>query len=167
MNLMKYFIIPPPTSVTLCSNILNCSASSVSLMPCCVQGTHSHCESESERERESERDFPEASVRNWKAQLRQRSSFLLSPSPFHILLSPWVCTSVLPDAVLVLKVRNSDLNTQFDIGCHIRLHLNYPFGAGIISLILAHPVYKMWIIQEPNKLALWNKLHFKEKKRRV
>jgi len=25
-----------PTSVTLCSNILNCSASSVSLMPCCV-----------------------------------------------------------------------------------------------------------------------------------
>ena len=27
-------------------------------------------------------------------------------------------------------------------------------------LILAHPVYKIWIIQEPNKLALWNKLHF-------
>ena len=22
----------------------------------------------------------------------------------------------------------------------------------------------MWIIQEPNKLALWNKLHFEEKK---
>ena len=39
-----------------------------------------------------------------------------------------------------------------------------PFGAGIIFLILAHPVYKMWIIQEPNKLALWNKLHFEEKK---
>ena len=31
-------------------------------------------------------------------------------------------------------------------------------------LILAHPVYKMWIIQEPNKLALWKKLHFEEKK---
>ena len=31
-------------------------------------------------------------------------------------------------------------------------------------LILAHPVYKMWIIQEPNRLALWNKLHFDEKK---
>ena len=26
------------------------------------------------------------------------------------------------------------------------------------------PVYKMWIIQEPNKLELWNKLHFEEKK---
>jgi len=63
MNSMKYFIIPP-TSVALCSNILKCSASSVSLMPCCVQGTHSHCESEGEKERESERDFPEASVRN-------------------------------------------------------------------------------------------------------
>ena len=34
-------------------------------------------------------------------------------------------------------------------------------------LILAHPVYKMWIIQGPNKLALWNKLHFEEKKRWV
>jgi len=41
------------------------------------------------------------------------------------------------------------------------------FGAGIIFLILAHPVYKMWIIQEQNKLELWNKLHFEEKKRRV
>ena len=33
-------------------------------------------------------------------------------------------------------------------------------------LILEHPVYKMWIIQEPNKFALWNKLHFEEKKKR-
>ena len=40
------------------------------------------------------------------------------------------------------------------------------FGAGIIFLILAHSVYEMWIIQEPNKLELWNKLHFKEKKKR-
>ena len=35
----------------------------------------------------------------------------------------------------------------------------------IIFLILAHPVYKMWITQEPNKLKLWNKLHFEEKKK--
>ena len=38
-----------------------------------------------------------------------------------------------------------------------------PFGAGIF-FILAHPVYKMWIIQEPDKLELWNKLHSEEKK---
>jgi hypothetical protein len=31
-------------------------------------------------------------------------------------------------------------------------------------LILAHPVYKIWIIQEQNKLELWNKLHFEEEK---
>jgi len=31
-------------------------------------------------------------------------------------------------------------------------------------LILAHTVYKMWIKQEPNKLELWNKLHFEEEK---
>ena len=33
-----------------------------------------------------------------------------------------------------------------------------------LFLILAQPVYKMWIIQEPNMLELWNKLHFEEKK---
>jgi len=31
-------------------------------------------------------------------------------------------------------------------------------------LILAHPLYKTWIKQEPNKLELWNKLHFEEEK---
>jgi hypothetical protein len=34
-------------------------------------------------------------------------------------------------------------------------------------LVLAHPVYKMRIIQEPNTIELWNKLHFEEEKRRV
>jgi hypothetical protein len=33
--------------------------------------------------------------------------------------------------------------------------------------ILAHPVCKMRIIQEPKKVALWNKRHFEEKKRRA
>ena len=31
-------------------------------------------------------------------------------------------------------------------------------------LILAHPVYKIWTIQEPNTLELWNKLYFEEEK---
>jgi len=34
----------------------------------------------------------------------------------------------------------------------------------LFFLILSHPVYKMWIIQEPNMLELWHKLHFEEKK---
>jgi len=37
----------------------------------------------------------------------------------------------------------------------------------LFILILAHPVYKMWIMQEPNKLELWNKMHFEEKKLRI
>ena len=32
----------------------------------------------------------------------------------------------------------------------------------LFFLILAHPVYKMWIIQEQNTLELWNKLYFEE-----
>ena len=56
---------------------------------------------------------------------------------------------------------------QTKIACshtYVKTYHAYPFGAGIIFLILAHPVYKMWIIKEPNKLALWNKLHFEEEK---
>ena len=41
--------------------------------------------------------------------------------------------------------------------------VDWPFGVGIIFFILGHPVYKMWIIQEPNTLELLNKLHFEEK----
>ena len=33
--------------------------------------------------------------------------------------------------------------------------------------ILAHPVDKMLVIQEPNKVALWNKRHFEEKKTEI
>ena len=34
----------------------------------------------------------------------------------------------------------------------------------LFFLILAYSVYKMWIIQEPNMLQLWNKLHFEKEK---
>ena len=39
-----------------------------------------------------------------------------------------------------------------------------PLAPELFFLILAPPVYKMWVIQEPNELALWNKLHFEEEK---
>jgi hypothetical protein len=32
-----------------------------------------------------------------------------------------------------------------------------------LKFFLAHPVCKMWIIQEPKKVAVWNKRHFEEK----
>jgi len=53
--------------------------------------------------------------------------------------------------------RKKGLNTKFNL-----------LAPELFFLILAHPVYKMWIKQEPNRLELWNKLHFEEgKKRRV
>ena len=53
--------------------------------------------------------------------------------------------------------------TQNVFLCHLKSELNL-LAPELFFLILAHSVYKMWIIQEPNKLELWNKLHFKEKK---
>ena len=43
-------------------------------------------------------------------------------------------------------------------------HVNRLAWIMFFFLILAHSVYKIWIIQEPNKLVLWNKLHFEEKR---
>jgi hypothetical protein len=43
------------------------------------------------------------------------------------------------------------------------IHLNY-WRRDYFFKILAHPVYKTWIIQEPNHLELRNKLHFEEEK---
>jgi len=39
----------------------------------------------------------------------------------------------------------------------------YLLAPELFFLILAHPVYKIWIKQEPNRLELWNNLHFEEK----
>ena len=47
--------------------------------------------------------------------------------------------------------------------CLGRNHFNL-LAPELFFFILAHPVYKMWIIQEPNKLELWNKLRFEEEK---
>ena len=38
------------------------------------------------------------------------------------------------------------------------------FGEGIFFKILLHPVFKMLVLQEPKKIALWNKAHLEEKK---
>ena len=48
--------------------------------------------------------------------------------------------------------------------CTVRSVVYLTFWRRNFFLILAHPVYKMWIIQEPNNLELWNKLHFEEEK---
>jgi len=45
-------------------------------------------------------------------------------------------------------------------------HLTFWRRNYFFFLILAYSVYKTWIKQEPNKLELWNKLHFEERKKR-
>ena len=42
-------------------------------------------------------------------------------------------------------------------------YIDWPFGTGVLHLNFSTPVYKMWIIQETKKVALWNKRHFEEK----
>ena len=37
----------------------------------------------------------------------------------------------------------------------------------LFFLVLAHPVYKRRIIQEPNTIELWNKLHFEDEKTEI
>ena len=40
-----------------------------------------------------------------------------------------------------------------------------PLAPELFFFNFSTPYIKMWIIQEPTKLALWNKLHFEEKKK--
>jgi hypothetical protein len=41
------------------------------------------------------------------------------------------------------------------------------FQPGPLFEIFAHPVFKMWITRKPNKVALWNKRHFEERKAEI
>ena len=59
-------------------------------------------------------------------------------------------------------------NTQIQKGTDIHeWFLKLTFRRRIFFQILAHPVLKMWVIQKPNKVALWNKRYFEEKKWRL
>ena len=47
-------------------------------------------------------------------------------------------------------------------------NVNLTFWRRIFFLkILAHPVFEMWVIQKPNKVALRNKRHFEEEKMEI
>ena len=53
------------------------------------------------------------------------------------------------------------MHWYYEISC--MLFLVKLLATELFFFILAHTVYKMWIIQETNTLELWNKLHFEEK----
>ena len=64
-----------------------------------------------------------------------------------------------------LIVRRVSLQTSFESILEEREYVKLIFWGRIYFLILAHPECKMWIIQAPNTLELWNKLHFEERKK--
>jgi len=70
---------------------------------------------------------------------------------------PWVRTYYLRATVSLLKEKKKRVVRNWSNGLLTVWRRSYFF------LILAHPVYKMWIKQEPNKLELRNKRHFEEK----
>ena len=90
----------------------------------------------------------------------------------------FICTTWhdIPD-IIVTAVRTSDLKCVHECIFAHCLCILLAWSAHILSVfnllttdffqILAHPVFKMWVIQKPNKIALWNKRHFEEKKMEI
>jgi len=67
------------------------------------------------------------------------------------------------NCLLLLSILSHSNSAHALPPCFLRPVFNL-LAPELIFLILAHPVNKMWIIQEPNTLELWNKLHFEDKK---
>ena len=51
--------------------------------------------------------------------------------------------------------------------CYHSFVCKLTFWRRIIFQVLAHSVFKMWVIQKPNQVALWNKRHFEEEKMEI
>ena len=89
------------------------------------------------------------------------------------LLQRHVCLYVRPFVLLSLHMEQlgskcTDFREilYFFIGWNLSTKFNI-LAPELFFFILAHSVNKMRIIQEPNKLELWNKLYFKEKKKKT
>jgi hypothetical protein len=92
-----------------------------------------------------------------------------------VLSGHYACCNRLPLLVTLTTLRN--ICTVMQEGLNPSLHfvsfmIQYTFFHIFLNLlapefgisILAHPVCKMRIMQEPKKVASWNKRHFEEKK---
>ena len=51
--------------------------------------------------------------------------------------------------------------------CFILIFPPLTFWRRTFFQILAHSVFKMWVMQKPNKVALWNKRHFEGEKMEI
>ena len=103
---------------------------------------------------------------------RRRSNFSFSTSqPLKVRWYLYVPPAVIFDSYLfcsdtfyVLTTTSvMSLNLKKKYWCASNIHnttvINL-LAPELFFLILAHPIYKIRIIQEPNRLELWNKLHF-------
>ena len=61
-------------------------------------------------------------------------------------------------------IRHRDKNVREVISLQYAENIT---GTGVLHLNFSTPLCKMWIIQEPKKIPLWNKRHFEEKKQIV
>ena len=78
------------------------------------------------------------------------------------LVGRWARRPGVPTSVRILSTARPWARSIHDSRSAL-VHLTF-WRRNYFFLTLAHPVYKMWIIQEPKTLELWNKLHFEEEK---
>ena len=78
--------------------------------------------------------------------------------------APWDCLIIKIEAPWSSEISGSICQSTWHNILEDVTYLTLWRRNDIFFFILAHSVYKIWIIQEPNKLELWNKLHFEEKK---
>ena len=80
-----------------------------------------------------------------------------------MLQSCWILISIGLSTVTSFKVSWQN----YMKGCRIPIFTINLLATDFFLQILACPVFKMWVIQKPNKVALWNKRHFEEEKMEI
>jgi len=107
------------------------------------------------------------------------SSVVFSSLPFWFLYSDvyvWCYASirVVKHRALNTSISKCKFSSQkrFKNACHFSIIHTCLFAQLTLwrrnfLLNFSTPVFKLWIIQEPKKIALWNKRHFEEKKLRL
>ena len=108
------------------------------------------------------RIFPHSSNRdhssNWVTTVDRRSC---ATAHMPRITWPWTLG---PNVVCVKSHRNFN---DYSVSNHTTCETFNLLAMDFLFQILAHPVFKMWVIQKPNKVALWKKRHFEEEKMEI